>query len=67
MIAPTGSRICAEKLRKAHGSPLARDGGDFSIHPGKVMVGTHEAQVAAQSDREIVVRDGRFRDGGRVA
>ncbi len=67
MTAPTGSRIGAEKLSKACGSPLARGGGDFSIHPGKVMVGTHEAQVAAQSDREIVVRDGRFRDGGHVA
>ncbi|MFD5062204.1 hypothetical protein [Streptomyces sp. NPDC058394] len=67
MTAPTGSRLGAEKLRKAYGSPLARDGGDFSIHPGKVMVGTNEAQVAAHSDREIVVRDGRFRDSGRVA
>ncbi|WP_406424232.1 hypothetical protein [Streptomyces sp. NBC_01589] len=67
MTAPHGSRLGAEELRKAHGSPLARDGGDFSIHPGKVIVGTHEAQVAAQSDREIVVCDGRFRDSGCVA
>ncbi|MGC5008785.1 hypothetical protein [Streptomyces sp. DT203] len=67
MTAPTGSRLGAEGLRKAYGSPFARDGGDFPIHPGKVMVGAHEAQVAAQSDREIVVCGGRFRDSGRVA
>ncbi|MFC8257702.1 hypothetical protein ACFUNF_08695 [Streptomyces sp. NPDC057291] len=67
MTAPTGSRLGAESLGKGYGSPLARDGGDFSIHPAKVMVGIHEAQVAAHSDREIVVRDDRFRDSGRVA
>ena len=30
------------------------------------MLVTHEPRVAAYSDREVVVRDGRTRDGGRA-
>lgn len=32
-----------------------------------VVLVTHEARVAAYSDREVVVRDGKVRDTARVA
>lgn len=37
-----------------------------STHAAVVLV-THEARVAAYSDREIIVRDGRSRDMERIA
>ncbi|MET7495297.1 hypothetical protein [Streptomyces sp900116325] len=62
----TGSRFGAENLRGAHDSILALDGADVSTHLGEVAPGTHEA-VAAHSDRETPVRDGRSRDRGHAA
>ncbi|MET7785890.1 hypothetical protein ABZS93_04600 [Streptomyces sp900116325] len=66
MTPPTGSRLGAENLLGAHGSRLALDGADVSIHLGEVAPGTHEA-VAAHFDRKTAVRDGRSRDRGHVA
>ncbi|MGY5036472.1 hypothetical protein ACWC9U_37970, partial [Streptomyces sp. 900116325] len=40
---------------------------DASLHLDEVAPGTHEARVAAQSDRETAVRDGRSRDRGHAA
>ncbi|WP_405665807.1 MULTISPECIES: hypothetical protein [unclassified Streptomyces] len=67
MTPPTGPRLGAENLRGAHGSILAGEGTDVSLHLGEVAPGTHEARVAAHSDRETAVRDGRSRDRGHAA
>ncbi|WP_406292413.1 hypothetical protein [Streptomyces sp. NBC_00624] len=67
MTAPTGSRLGAENLGGAHGSILALDDADVSVHLGEVAPDTHEARVAAHSDRETAVRDGRSRDRRHAA
>ncbi|MFJ7943226.1 hypothetical protein ACIQ6K_06150 [Streptomyces sp. NPDC096354] len=67
MTAPTGSRLGDGNLRGTHGSILALGGADVSTRLDDVVPGAREARLAAHSDREIAVRDGRSRNQGHVA